>query len=107
MEPKANVLITTVDSDDLATKLAETLLSDRLAACVQQVPIKSHYRWEGKVQCDEEILLFVKTSEREANNAIAAIEKNHTYDLPEIITLPVLGGSAAYLNWIDSETSNP
>lgn len=106
MEPKANVLITTVDSDNLATKIAETLISKRLAACVQQVPIKSHYRWEGKVQCDEELLLFIKTSVGALNDAIAAIEKIHTYDLPEIIAMPVLGGSASYLNWINSETSS-
>ena len=107
MEPKANVLITTVDSDNLATKIAETLISKRLAACVQQVPIKSHYRWAGKVQCDEEILLFVKTSVGAVDDAIAAIEKIHTYDLPEIIAMPVLGGSAAYLSWINSETASP
>lgn len=106
MEPKANVLITTVDSDELATKLAETLISKRLAACVQQVPIKSHYRWEGKVQCDAEIMLFIKTSVGAVDEAIAAIEKIHSYEVPEIITLPILGGSTAYLDWIESETAS-
>jgi len=106
MEAKANVLITTVDSDDLATKLAETLISERLAACVQQVPIKSHYRWEGKVHCDAEIMLYIKTSVGAVDEAIAAIEKIHSYDVPEIITLQVTGGSTAYLNWIDSETAS-
>ena len=106
MEPKANVLITTVDSDELATKLAETLISKRLAACVQQVPVKSHYRWEGNVQCDAEIMLFIKTSVGAVDEAVAAIEAIHNYDVPEIITLPVTGGSTAYLNWIESETAS-
>lgn len=106
MESKANVLITTVDSDDLATKIAETLISKRLAACVQEVPIKSHYRWEGKVQCDAEIMLFIKTSVGAVDEAIAAIEQIHSYDVPEIITMPILGGSAAYLDWINRETAS-
>ncbi|HCU89970.1 MAG TPA: divalent-cation tolerance protein CutA [Gammaproteobacteria bacterium] len=104
MEPKATVLITTVDSDGLAAKIAETLISDRLAACVQEIPAKSHYRWEGKIHFDEEIMLFIKTSTKRVNKAIAAIEKLHSYDVPEIITLPVLTGSTAYLNWIEKET---
>ena len=107
MEAKANVLITTVDSDELAMRLAETLISKRLAACVQQMPIKSHYRWEGKVQCDTEILLLIKTSVGALDEAIAAIENIHSYDVPEIITLPVTGGSAAYLKWLDGETASP
>ena len=107
MEAKANVLITTVDSDELAMQLAETLISKRLAACVQQMPIKSHYRWEGKVQCDAEIMLLIKTSVGALDVAIAAIENIHSYNVPEIITLPVTGGSAAYLKWLDSETASP
>ena len=106
MEPKATVLMTTVDSDGLATKIAETLISDRLASCIQQVPAKSHYRWEGKIQCDEEIMLFIKTSTKGVSKAIAAIEKLHSYDVPEIIALPVLTGSTAYLNWIEKETDD-
>ncbi len=107
MEAKANMLITTVDSDDLATKLAETLIAKRLAACVQQMPIKSHYRWQGNVQCDTEIMLFIKTSMGTVDKAIAMIEEIHSYDVPEIITMPITGGSAAYLDWINMETASP
>lgn len=99
------MIMTTVDSEELAASLAAMLLERRLAACVQQLEISSRYRWEGAIQCDAEFLLLVKTSAAAANAAVKAIEENHTYDVPEIVVLPVTGGLPAYLNWLSAETT--
>jgi periplasmic divalent cation tolerance protein len=105
MSAGAVVIMTTVDSEELAAALATTLVERRLAACVQQLRIASRYRWEGAVQCDAEFLLLVKTSAGAADAAVKAIEQNHSYDVPEIIVLPVTGGLPAYLDWMAAETS--
>ena len=101
---KAILVMTTVDSTGLAASIATALVEQRLAACVQEMPVRSHYRWEGNVQNDVETLLFVKTSPQSAAAAMDAIRKLHPYDVPEIITLPVTGGLPAYLDWISAET---
>ncbi len=101
---QARVIMTTVDSEDAATKLATLLIERREAACVQRFDIASHYRWDGEVRCDPEILLLVKTSCEVADAAMRTIEANHGYDVPEIITVPVTGGLPAYLDWIRAET---
>lgn len=103
METQAILIMTTVDSEELARSLAGRLLERRLAACVQEVRIASRYRWEGAVQCDAEILLLVKTSRKAAAGAMQVIEENHSYDVPEIIALPVTDGLPAYLDWIGKE----
>lgn len=104
METKAKVIITTTDSEEVAEKICVKLVSEGLAACVQQMPIKSMYKWKGEVQCDDEIILLIKTSVAVSENAIKAIKETHTYDLPEIIEIPVTGGLPGYLEWINSET---
>jgi periplasmic divalent cation tolerance protein len=102
--PKVLTIMTTVAQADDAVRIAEVLLRDKLAACVQEITIRSHYRWKDKIQCDPELLLLVKTAADRADAAITAIHKIHPYDLPEIIVLPVVGGLAEYMNWIDVET---
>lgn len=105
MEPQATLLMTTVDSSDLARTLSSLLVERRLAACVQEVRINSHYRWNGEVRSDAEILLLVKTSASRAAEAMRLIEANHSYDVPEIIAVPVTAGLPAYLEWLARETS--
>lgn len=100
---KAMLVMTTVDSTGLAATIATALIEQRLAACVQELPIRSHYRWEGSVQNDVETLLFVKTSPQAAAAAMDTIRALHTYDVPEIIALPVTDGLPAYLDWITTE----
>lgn len=85
--------------------LATRLLESRLAACVQQIGIASRYRWDGEVKCDEEILLLVKTSVEAAGAAMRAIEENHSYEVPEIVALPIADGLPAYLEWVTRETT--
>lgn len=106
MDTGAVVIMTTVDSEELAASLASMLVERRLAACVQQLEIASRYRWQGAVQCDAEFLLLVKTSAGAADAAARAIEENHSYDVPEILVLPVSSGLPAYLEWVASETAS-
>lgn len=105
MQAKATLIMTTVDSDDAAARLATTLIERREAACVQQIGIGSRYRWDGEVKCDAEILLLVKTSAAAAASAMRTIEENHGYEVPEILALPVTDGLPAYLEWLVRETS--
>lgn len=107
MTERAVVVMTTVDSAALAETLAERLLEDRLAGCIQELPIASRYRWEGAMQRDEEILLLVKTSEAAAAAAMRCIEKHHSYEVPEILVIPVTDGLPAYLRWLTRESAGP
>ncbi len=103
MEPIV-VLITAPDAKT-ARKVATPLVEEGLAACVNVVPgLRSIYRWEGKT-CDEaEVLLVVKT-QRACFEALAArVRELHPYSVPEVIALPVVEGSAAYLDWVAAST---
>jgi periplasmic divalent cation tolerance protein len=101
---KVVTIITTVAKGEDAARIAEMLLRDKLAACVQETTIRSRYRWKDEIQCEPEVLLLVKTTGDRAEAAVTAIRKIHPYDLPEIIVLPVVGGLAEYMNWINVET---
>ena len=88
-----------------AEKLAALLIEQRLAACVNVLaPCISSYRWEGKVQRDEEHPMLIKTAQDRYTELEAAIRANHPYELPEIVAVPIGGGLPAYLQWVESET---
>ncbi len=94
------VLITAPDSE-VGTSLARALVAEGLAACVNLVPgVRSIYRWEGAVQDDTEVLLIAKTREALLSALTARVEVLHPYDVPEVVALPIVGGSAAYLAWL-------
>ena len=95
---------TTTGSRADGEAIARALVEQRLAACVQVIgPIDSTYWWEGAVETAEEYLCLVK-SNREAYPALeAAIQELHPYEVPEIIALPIEGGSRAYLSWLQAE----
>ena len=93
-------VITTAGSIDEANKIATELVSRKLAACVQSMPITSCYSWEGKINNDPEILLLIKTTSDRFTQVKEAIEGLHSYTTPEIIALPIVDGSKAYLSWI-------
>jgi periplasmic divalent cation tolerance protein len=98
-------VIQTACADEATTaKIAAALLDDRLAACVQAMPITSRYSWKGKVRTDREILLFIKAARADFAAIERAIIANHSYELPEIIALPLTAASAKYLAWIDEVT---
>jgi periplasmic divalent cation tolerance protein len=98
------VALITAGSQEEADRIANTLVSEMLAACVNVLPgVTSVYRWEGEVQRDQEWLLVVKTTREVLDDLVRRVQAIHSYDLPEIIALPVVGGSKGYLRWIDGE----
>ncbi len=105
-DPQVRVVLITAPNVDVAAKLARALVAERLAACVNVVPgVRSFYRWEGEVQDDAEVLLIAKTRGDRGEALAARVKDLHPYDLPEILELPATGGSAAYLAWVQSESS--
>ncbi len=86
-----------------ARKIARVLVERRLAACVNEIgaPVRSVYRWKGKVETAKEFLLVIKTTKRRFAGLRDAVRELHSYEVPEIVALPVAEGSEAYLNWID------
>ncbi len=89
---------------DLSTDLARMLLDRRLIACANIVPVRSLYRWKGETCDEEEHLLVMKTVRSKTDAVITAIKERHSYDVPEIIALPVTAGYLPYLDWVRGET---
>ncbi len=100
MTAEISVLLTTARDPAEATTLADMLLERELAACVQMMDVSSRYRWQGRVQADTEILLVVKLATARVDAATQALRKAHSYELPEIIALPVSGGLPDYIAWV-------
>lgn len=99
------VLLTTTPNREEAATIAKLLIEEKLAACVQLLPIESFYAWQGKIQNEAEILLLVKTRSALFERAIARIRAVHSYTVPEIVALPFTAGFAGYLDWIDEVTT--
>jgi periplasmic divalent cation tolerance protein len=94
---------TTADAQH-AEAIAQTLLQSRLAACVQVIgPIKSFYRWQGTIETSHEWLCVIKTSVAKFAAVEAAIRELHSYEVPEIIALPIAEGSQDYLGWLGDQ----
>jgi periplasmic divalent cation tolerance protein len=98
------VVLSTCESEEEAKSLAHHLVEKRLAACVNILPgAVSVYRWKGQIEQAPEFLLMIK-SRRDLFAALRAeLELKHSYEVPEIIALPVVDGSGTYLNWLDGE----
>jgi periplasmic divalent cation tolerance protein len=98
-------VVTTTDSAEAAGELGRGIVDARLGACVQIVgPIRSIYQWEGEVQNEQEWQCWIKTSADRLDALTEYIKKHHSYDVPEVVVLPVVGGSADYLSWVTNET---
>lgn len=98
-------VLTTTDSRTAALDLAQSVVRDRLAACAQVLgPISSVYWWDGQVQTAEEWQCVMKTTEDRYPALAAHLSREHSYDVPEILCLPVSAGSPDYLAWIRTET---
>jgi periplasmic divalent cation tolerance protein len=98
--PAICVLLSTCPPE-AAERLAMFLVENRHAACVNIVPqVKSIYRWEGKLQRDDESLLVIKCAAARAAELTDALLKEHPYSVPEVVCLSVSGGSVAYLSWV-------
>ena len=98
------MLLTTTPSRDEAAKIAKLLIDEKLAACVQLLPIESFYVWEGKTRNEAEMLLLAKTRTALFEAAITRIKGVHSYTVPEIVALPFAAGFDGYFQWIDAVT---
>ena len=87
-----------------ARRIAQILLAEKLAACVQLSDIESHYAWKGQTMAEPEVMLLAKTRADLFEAAIARIKALHPYDVPEIVAQPFAAGSAPYLAWIADST---
>lgn len=97
----AIVVLMTAPSKDEADRIAEMLVSQGLAACVQMLTgMESVYRWKGKVQRDREVLMLAKTIRARFDDLESKVSAMHSYETPEIIALPITAGSEAYLRWV-------
>ncbi len=98
------VVFSTAASEAEAEAIARRLVEERLAACVNVVTgVRSFYRWKGKIENSPEWLLVIKSSRGRFDALRAALEKLHSYEVPEAIALPVVEGAPNYLNWMEGE----
>lgn len=101
MDKTYAVVLTTCSNEEDAKKIINALLERKLAACIQIFSVNSYYSWKGEVCNDKEIALFIKCNQKYYIEIEEAIIANHTYELPEIILLPINKGLNKYLSWID------
>ena len=96
------VVLVTASSKKEAGKIATALIDGRVAACVNVIEkMQSYYRWKGEVQCDSECLLVIRSSRAHFAELRKAVEKVHSYKVPEIICLPIVEGADPYMNWLE------
>ncbi len=106
MNKYITVLMTSPNREE-AREIARRLLKERNAACVSIFPKgESYFWWEGKIDREEEFLLISKTRKDLLPDLIETVKKIHSYDVPEIIALPIAGGSRDYLDWLGRETDS-
>ena len=100
------IVLTTCNSSEIASSIAESLVSNKLAACVNIINgVESVYQWQGKIEHDKELLLIIKTRQSLFSQLEHEIQELHDYELPEIIAVPIEAGEKNYLNWIRSSTN--
>ena len=104
MEDFILILVTT-SSEEEAKKIAFSLIEKKNAACVNLIKsIESIYRWKEKISDEKEVLMLIKTRKKLYKSVEEEVKKLHSYEVPEIIALPIISGSKDYLYWLDSET---
>ncbi|MDV2995253.1 MAG: Divalent-cation tolerance protein CutA [Chroococcidiopsis sp. SAG 2025] len=96
------VVLVTAGSQQEAEAIATSLVASKLAACVNILPIQSVYTWQGEINQEQEWQLLIKTDLAQFSNLEAKICELHSYEVPEIIALPILAGSQSYLDWISA-----
>jgi periplasmic divalent cation tolerance protein len=95
------MVLTTCPTQDEAQRIASLLIREHLAACVQITGITSCYEWKGTVNTENEQLLLIKARADRYGDIESFILKNHSYEIPEIVMIPIERGSESYLSWID------
>jgi periplasmic divalent cation tolerance protein len=103
--PSEMVVLCTAGSEEEAGRVARHLVEQRLAACVNVIPsVRSIYRWQGKVEEATEWLLLIKSRRERLAEIEAGIRQVHSYEVPEVVALPIEGGAAKYLAWLREES---
>jgi len=102
------IVLTNCPDEDVADRLARTLVEQKLAACVNRLPaVNSVYRWQGSVERAVEVPLLIKSTRERLPEIQEAIRALHPYEVPEIVAIPVVAGLPAYLRWVVDETQPP
>jgi periplasmic divalent cation tolerance protein len=102
----ALLVLTTLPTADAAAQVAKAVVGERLAACANILPaLRSIYRWEDKIQDENEVLVLLKTQKTHLARLTARILELHPYEVPEVLAIPVEQGHPAYLEWIARETA--
>ncbi|MBK7251014.1 MAG: divalent-cation tolerance protein CutA [Gammaproteobacteria bacterium] len=102
-----NILVLCSCPDEaVARRIAHTLVDERLAACVNRLSaLRSTYRWQGRIEDEPEVLLLIKAGSARFEALERRIRTLHPHEIPEIIALPIVAGSQAYLDWLAHETT--
>jgi periplasmic divalent cation tolerance protein len=99
------LILITASSEKEGETIAHTLVKEKLAACVNMVSgMQSIFRWKGEISSEREVLLLVKTKDRLFEKLKKRVQELHSYEVPEIIALPILAGFEEYLGWVGKET---
>jgi periplasmic divalent cation tolerance protein len=99
------VVFITASGEDEAATIARTLVESKLAACVNIIRnVRSIYRWQGNIEDDTEVLMVVKTRKQHCSSLTEKVKELHSYDVPEVIALPIIEGSGDYLKWLHEST---
>ncbi len=101
------IVLTTCSSKEEAHTLASKIIEQKLAACVQLSGITSYYRWDNVTHIDPEIKLLIKTKVQLYESLEQFITRNHSYEVPQIVQVPITDGSDNYFDWIDENTNLP
>ena len=95
------ILVTTAPDAETSEAIARSLLAKGLVACVNCLPAgTSVYRWQGKVETASEVVMLIKTVREHGDRVARQVQDEHPYELPEMLVVPVIGGSRAYLDWV-------
>ena len=98
------IVFSNCGTEEEAMRVAHALIGSKLAACVNVLPkIRSVYRWKGAIEEESEWMLVIKSSRPLFSQLQAALRKAHSYDVPEVLAIPVVDGSPEYLRWLDGE----
>jgi periplasmic divalent cation tolerance protein len=99
------IVFITAPNENEAASISKTIVSEKLAACVNIIPsVRSIYRWQGRVEDEQEVLMIAKTKKSLFERLQERVKKLHSYSVPEIIALPLVEGSKEYLAWLGQET---
>jgi periplasmic divalent cation tolerance protein len=101
------IVFMTASSEDEAAKIARALIEARLAGCVNIIKnIRSIYRWQGKIEDEKEVFMVAKTRQELFKTLMKKVKELHSYTVPEVIAIPIVEGSADYLQWLEEVTGS-